>query len=269
MTIVPGTWFEVPLGDGRSAAGLVVAIGSTGIGYFAFFKRLVESPVKLEDCARLGPDDVLFALRTGTSEFDRGAWRALGVLSSWSPLDWVIPRFLRRPVHDGKYYAVEYSADDPGVEVSTIPVSEELATALPPDGVWTATTALTRLRRHFQSSDEVVDVSPALPMEYALIVELRASSPASSIDEVHKLQDEIESELKALGIGELDGDESGSDGIKLFFTGPDGWKILAAVDAGLTSGKGWRPYSAQVRSPRGTAIPLRYNPRTSRWERIP
>jgi len=116
---VEGTWFAVPLDTGGYGVGVVARTARKGpfLGYFFGPRR--DAVPTIEAVASLRAKDALVLRLVGDLLLITGVWPQIGVDPDWSRERWPMPTFVRKNLLiDNLFFAVEYSEDDPGREVS-------------------------------------------------------------------------------------------------------------------------------------------------------
>ncbi|MCC5785715.1 MAG: hypothetical protein JJU33_03330 [Phycisphaerales bacterium] len=98
---------------------------------------------------------------------------------------------------------------------------------------------LARFRKPGDHSDE----------EQGVIIEIPSSGDVSGVPAIADLEDELEAAIEDTELGELDGNEFGPEGVRIFFYGPDADRLAAA----------FVPVLGRHRFPAGTIIEKQYD----------
>ena len=98
---------------------------------------------------------------------------------------------------------------------------------------------LARFRKPDDDSDE----------DQGVIIEIPSSGDVSGVPAIADLEDELEEAIEDIGLGELDGNEFGPEGVRIFFYGPDADRLAAA----------FVPVLRRHRLPAGTMIEKQYD----------
>ena len=130
-----GDWFAVPLRASGYAVGVIARASSDGtlLGYF--FGPWRPRIPDLNELRHLGSAQAICVNRFGDLGLLNGEWPILGRLAEWDRTKWPTPLFVRySPITDKPRVLVEYSDDDPSVELAERSIAGTVE-RLPEDGL--------------------------------------------------------------------------------------------------------------------------------------
>jgi hypothetical protein len=143
--------FAVPL-DGGWATGVVARLSGDGVvlGYF-FGPRhaTVPEPDAVRNLHSLDADLICMF---GDLHLVSGNWPVIGKIDPWNRGEWPIPRFARISGLTGEVLAIEYHPDNLYTELSETRIDSDVASEMPPDGLFGADAVAVRLNRLLQSA---------------------------------------------------------------------------------------------------------------------
>jgi len=90
-----GTWFRVPLRDGRTAIGLVARMDGDGCCFGYFFCRSNTECDEIEYIRSLSTSDAVYRGQFGDLALIKGTWPVIGLDENWSRDRWPLPDFQR------------------------------------------------------------------------------------------------------------------------------------------------------------------------------
>lgn len=131
-----GDWFAVPLEQGGYSLGVIARASKSGtvLGYF-FGPRSLTLPTQ-ENTIHRKADDAILIRMFGDIGIIRGEWPILFPSLSWQRDEWPLPSFgyIDRASKESAFLR-EYDEHDLNRMVSDTPISQEMARALPEDGL--------------------------------------------------------------------------------------------------------------------------------------
>jgi hypothetical protein len=114
----PGSWFAIPLLDGRSAHGLLARNYKRTYGFAYFFGPATEAPLKVRELQHRTPGSAALVGFFGYLGFKLNEWPVLGEQPGWHPDAWPLPQFVKPKESANSARLITYDDSDISVVLS-------------------------------------------------------------------------------------------------------------------------------------------------------
>jgi len=133
-----GTWFLVPIRDNACVAGVVARVSPTNYGVLLgyFFPQLYTTRPELDVLCDLKPSRAKTCMIFGHIGLLSREWPIVGKCVRWSSSEWPMPTFVRKNPLNGQRFEISYNDNDPAIQISEQPISDEDKRNLEQDGLF-------------------------------------------------------------------------------------------------------------------------------------
>lgn len=113
-----GTFFSLPLEDGRFAVGIIARRSPSKGKYLGHFGYFWGPYLSVDACRinldRLSPKNAQLNLITSGLHLKSGRWSVIGQKEPWDRKEWPFPDFYQHPPGTNIFYRVRFDEDDIG-----------------------------------------------------------------------------------------------------------------------------------------------------------